>query len=371
MIGRLRLILNGLKSNNGDMNTLATDGASKFDFTVQNDGMEVMLKTKVVTAKITGTLIDEQPIAIYTINKDLLPKELFKAQAETPAPALALDVTMDSPKPSTKKSKKAPSPSDEANTPSSTDDAVDQVADQNAAVRFDGTRFGSLIVIAKLEGPAVSQYCALRLLQATLGESLYELAGELEYLQRERYGSARLENFASGLELIGQKLQMGTLQSRLDVEFLLAHMCSVKFKEWIVVLATLLRRSEKTRTHQHKIFRLVIQIAKSKPTNTENPNPNPGILRLKTKITKMSRGFLFLGINLCVYENGGMDLKKKERKKKKEEEEEEEQKKKHWSGSEEERKIKKKTRKKKSLGVGLKKKERKKRKEEEERKCRW
>ncbi|KAK2978497.1 hypothetical protein RJ640_006196 [Escallonia rubra] len=189
-----------------------------------------------------------------------------------------------------------------------------------------------ILVIAKLEGPAVSQYCALRLLQATLDESLYELAGELvrfllrsgreyesaadsdklsprflgyfllpstyrrqssdakstsfkepsahvasvknileshasylmsgkelsklvafvkgtqfdlvEYLQREKYGSARLENFASGLELIGQKLQMGTLQSRLDAEFLLAHMCSVKFKEWIVVLATLLRRSE-------------------------------------------------------------------------------------------------------------------------------
>ncbi|XP_059651371.1 uncharacterized protein LOC132298981 [Cornus florida] len=190
-----------------------------------------------------------------------------------------------------------------------------------------------ILVIAKLEGPAVSQYCALRLLQATLDESLYELAGELvrfllrsgreyepaspdseklsprflgyflfpssnrsksldpksnsfkehgahvasvknilenhasylmsekelsklvafvkgtqfdivEYLQRERYGSARLENFASGLELIGKKLQMSTLQSRLDADFLLAHMCSVKFKEWIVVLATLLRRSE-------------------------------------------------------------------------------------------------------------------------------
>ncbi|RWR80915.1 Ribosome control protein 1 [Cinnamomum micranthum f. kanehirae] len=190
-----------------------------------------------------------------------------------------------------------------------------------------------ILVIAKLEGPAVSQYSALRLLQATLDESLYELAGELvrfllrsgrdyehstaesdklspgflgyilfrsssrrqsldlkspsskeqnahvtsvknileshasslmsakelsklvafvkgtqfdlvEYLQRERSGCARLENFASGLELIGQKLQMGTLQSRLDAEFLLSHMCSVKFKEWIVVLATLLRRSE-------------------------------------------------------------------------------------------------------------------------------
>ncbi|KAK6920089.1 Ribosome control protein 1 [Dillenia turbinata] len=190
-----------------------------------------------------------------------------------------------------------------------------------------------ILVIAKLESPAVSQYCALRLLQAALDESLYELAGELvrfllrsgrdyeqastdtdklsprflgyflfgssynrqsvdpktsphkeqnahvasvknileshasylmsgkelsklvafvkgtqfdlvEYLQRERYGSARLDNFASGLELIGQKLEMGTLQSRLDADFLLAHMCSVKFKEWIVVLATLLRRSE-------------------------------------------------------------------------------------------------------------------------------
>ncbi|MED6151660.1 hypothetical protein PIB30_084553 [Stylosanthes scabra] len=37
---------------------------------------------------------------------------------------------------------------------------------------------------------------------------------------------------------------METLQSRLDADFLLAHMCSVKFKEWIVVLATLLRCSE-------------------------------------------------------------------------------------------------------------------------------
>ncbi|KAJ6854187.1 RAB6A-GEF complex partner protein 1-like [Iris pallida] len=66
----------------------------------------------------------------------------------------------------------------------------------------------------------------------------------VEYLQRERLGSVRLDNFASGLELIGQKLQMGTLQSILDAEFLLAHMCSVKFEEWIVVLATLLRRTE-------------------------------------------------------------------------------------------------------------------------------
>lgn len=34
-------------------------------------------------------------------------------------------------------------------------------------------------VIARLEGAPVSRYCALWLLQATLDESLYELAGEL------------------------------------------------------------------------------------------------------------------------------------------------------------------------------------------------
>ncbi|XP_047964089.1 guanine nucleotide exchange factor subunit RIC1-like isoform X2 [Salvia hispanica] len=208
-----------------------------------------------------------------------------------------------------------------------------ELFDECVQQRWYRTAACYILVIAKLEGPAVSQCCALNLLQATLNESLYELAGELvrfllrsgreyehsstdserdsprllgyflfpssfrkqsndakspsskepsahitsvknileshasylmsgkelselvafvkgtqfdlvEYLQRERYGSARLEDFASGLEMIGQKLHMGTLQSRLDAEFLLANMCSVKFKEWIVVLATLLRRSE-------------------------------------------------------------------------------------------------------------------------------
>ncbi|ESW11798.1 hypothetical protein PHAVU_008G060200 [Phaseolus vulgaris] len=217
-----------------------------------------------------------------------------------------------------------------------------------------------ILVIAKLEGPAVSQYCALRLLQATLDESLYELAGELvrfllrsgrehdqasadsdklsprflgyflfrsserkqsldksssfkeqsahvtsvknilenhasylmagkelsklvafvkgtqfglvEYLQREREGSARLENFASGLELISQKFQMGTLQSRLDADFLLAHMCSVKFKEWIVVLATLLRRSEvlfDLFSHDVRLWKTYSTTMESHPAFTE------------------------------------------------------------------------------------------------------
>ncbi|XP_059301043.1 fasciclin-like arabinogalactan protein 1 isoform X2 [Lycium ferocissimum] len=119
-----------LKANNGVMNTLATDGAKKYDFVVQNDGDVVTLKTKVVTAKITGTLIDEQPVAIYTINKVLMPKELFKGVvADTPAPAPA--PAPESPK-SKKKKHKSPAP---ANTPadSPADGPTDDYADSTAA----------------------------------------------------------------------------------------------------------------------------------------------------------------------------------------------------------------------------------------------
>ncbi|KAL0663186.1 hypothetical protein Bca4012_100023 [Brassica carinata] len=76
---------------------------------------------------------------------------------------------------------------------------------------------------------------------------------------KELSSCAQLENFAAGLELIGQKLQISELQNRLDAEFLPAQMCSVKFKEWIVVLATLLQRSESLESVQ-------ISKADSEPT---------------------------------------------------------------------------------------------------------
>jgi len=140
------LSISTLKSNNGVMNTLATDGAKKYDFTVQNDGEEVTLQTKIVTAKITGTLLDEDPVAIHTINKVLLPKELFKAEAPTPAPAPSPDEAADAPK-SSKKKKAASAPADSADSPSPDGDPADQTADSNGAVRFDGISmgFGSLV----------------------------------------------------------------------------------------------------------------------------------------------------------------------------------------------------------------------------------
>ncbi|XP_016174172.1 fasciclin-like arabinogalactan protein 1 [Arachis ipaensis] len=144
-----------LKSNNGLMNTLATDGASKFDFTVQNDGDQVTLKTKIVTAKITGTLIDEDPLAIYTIDKVLLPRELFKALAPSPSPSPAPEPAAAdapaSPKKGGKKKKQkaADAPADEESAPAdSPSDAADESADDgNGAVRFDGVRYGNVIFV--------------------------------------------------------------------------------------------------------------------------------------------------------------------------------------------------------------------------------
>ncbi|XWS27723.1 hypothetical protein CRYUN_Cryun25bG0005300 [Craigia yunnanensis] len=133
--------LSMLKSNNGLMNTLATDGASKFDFTVQNEGEEVTLKTKVNTVKIIGTLLDEEPVAIYTIDKVLMPRELFKA-APTPAPAPAPEEAADAPKGSKSKSKSKSASTPESDSPADSPD--DDPADDNAAVSFGGARFAAV-----------------------------------------------------------------------------------------------------------------------------------------------------------------------------------------------------------------------------------
>ncbi|KAE8654878.1 nuclear transcription factor Y subunit B-2-like [Hibiscus syriacus] len=75
-----------LKTNTGIMNTLATDGANKFDFIVDKNDEVVMLDTTIVIAKITGIVKDEEPLIVYKINKVLLPKEMFKPVESASAP---------------------------------------------------------------------------------------------------------------------------------------------------------------------------------------------------------------------------------------------------------------------------------------------
>jgi len=88
--------LGSLKSNNGPMNTLATDGAARnFNFTVQNQGDVVTIRTAAASggappARVKSTAVDKDPLAIYVISAVVEPVELFKpAPAPTPAPAPA------------------------------------------------------------------------------------------------------------------------------------------------------------------------------------------------------------------------------------------------------------------------------------------
>ncbi|PUZ71157.1 hypothetical protein GQ55_2G291900 [Panicum hallii var. hallii] len=86
--------LGSLKSNNGPMNTLATDGAAKnYNFTLQNQGDVVTIKTAAsagAPARVKSTALDKDPLAIYVIDAVVQPVELFKpAPAPTPAPAPA------------------------------------------------------------------------------------------------------------------------------------------------------------------------------------------------------------------------------------------------------------------------------------------
>ncbi|KAJ7015590.1 hypothetical protein NC653_004785 [Populus alba x Populus x berolinensis] len=95
-----------LKSNNGIMNTLATNGDKKFDFTVQNDGEDVTLKTR------------------------------------APAPEEAADA----PKSSKHKKPSADDAPSDSPADSPDGDAADQTADDNASVRLDGGRLVAMVL---------------------------------------------------------------------------------------------------------------------------------------------------------------------------------------------------------------------------------
>ncbi|XP_038904209.1 fasciclin-like arabinogalactan protein 1 [Benincasa hispida] len=120
-----------LKSNNGETNTLATDGAAKFDFTVQNDGEDVTIKTSIVTAKVDGAgFFDEAPLVVFLIDKVLEPEELFTADAVAPASGKVKgdsDVGV--------------SPMSDSPAESPDDSPADQNADGNSAVRVNGGEF--------------------------------------------------------------------------------------------------------------------------------------------------------------------------------------------------------------------------------------
>jgi len=124
--------LGSLKSNNGPMNTLATDGAARnFNFTVQNQGDVVTIRTAAgggaPPARVRATAVDKDPLAIYVISAVVEPVELFKpAPAPTPAPAPA-PAAADAP---TKAGKAA---ARQSHAPPAVADAPGPAAEDNAA----------------------------------------------------------------------------------------------------------------------------------------------------------------------------------------------------------------------------------------------
>lgn len=142
-----------LRSGNGVVNTLATEGATKsYNLTVQNEGEVVTLRTRVTTAKITGTLVDQDPLAVYTIDEVLEPRELFKPRkAATPAEAPA---AAEAPKGGEKKKKKKKEHGEvEAPTPAGPEEQPDdQVADDNENAGSRGGWVRGWAVVAVVAG---------------------------------------------------------------------------------------------------------------------------------------------------------------------------------------------------------------------------
>lgn len=143
--------LDSLRSHSGPVSTLATTTTTtgrttkkNYRIDVRNAGNVVTLETKVTRASVTGTLVDEDPLALYTIDEVLEPRELFKPAAKAPAPAPSLAPEADAPagakskkKKEAKKKKTAKPEEVPAPTPAGPEGEPDdmEVADQNAGVR--------------------------------------------------------------------------------------------------------------------------------------------------------------------------------------------------------------------------------------------
>jgi len=102
--------LGTLKTTTAPITTLATNGASKYAFSVSSAGDTIILNTGLAKSTISSTLLDDQPVVLYTITGLLLPMEIF-GLAPAPAPG---------PTPfSTPSSTPSPSPSPTPHTPMS------------------------------------------------------------------------------------------------------------------------------------------------------------------------------------------------------------------------------------------------------------
>ncbi|XP_051133633.1 fasciclin-like arabinogalactan protein 1 [Andrographis paniculata] len=121
------LSVKALQSVSSPVKTLATAGDGKYGFTVESSGIDVTIETGIVKAKIVKVVKDEKPLAIYALDKALLPREL-----SSPAPPVA-EAPEDSP------------PDSQADPPE--DGTVDHTNNGNGAVNYNGHNIDAVIFV--------------------------------------------------------------------------------------------------------------------------------------------------------------------------------------------------------------------------------
>ncbi|KAG2574170.1 fasciclin-like arabinogalactan protein 8 [Panicum virgatum] len=146
-----------LKVAKGDIPTLASTGAGKYGLSVVSSGDDVSLDTGLGKSRVASTVLDNTPTVILTVDKLLLPSELFGgAPSPAPAPGPAADVPVSAPAPETsapapspkaagKKKKKAKSPSHSPPAPpsDSPDLAPADAPEGDAADKADSKKNGA------------------------------------------------------------------------------------------------------------------------------------------------------------------------------------------------------------------------------------
>ncbi|PAN39692.1 hypothetical protein PAHAL_7G261700 [Panicum hallii] len=144
-----------LKVAKGDIPTLASTGAGKYDLSVVASGDDVFLDTGLGKSRVASTVLDDTPTVILKVDSLLLPSEQFGgAPSPAPAPEPAADVPASAPAPETsapapspkaagkKKKAKSPSHSPPAPPADSPDLAPADAPEGDAADKVDSKKNG-------------------------------------------------------------------------------------------------------------------------------------------------------------------------------------------------------------------------------------
>jgi|UniRef100_A0A2N9HPQ9 uncharacterized surface protein with fasciclin (FAS1) repeats len=116
-LANFQTVSNPLRTQAGD------NKPGDYPLNVTSTGSQANISTGLVNATVTGTLFSNFQLAIYQVDKVLLPLDLFVSKPPSPAPALApaLAPTKSKPKPKTTTAANSPKSSSSSTTPTLVD----------------------------------------------------------------------------------------------------------------------------------------------------------------------------------------------------------------------------------------------------------